>query len=241
MSGYSPRWRLTICAAVAFHFAAALGFSFIAEKFAPEPKMVDVTAFEWVDVDLSDETILVDEAEISAEPVQQNLSPFNAQDIFIPELELPEIPNVEEFKPPEIKPIKRPKFETKPVERPQNISSPKPQPPPPIVPEKPPATSTPPKIEELAEKQEIVQPPVAITEVYPEKVSDYKGFVSIAATIDANGKVTETEILQSSGQSAVDELAIKSAVQWTFRPALDQKNRPMPSIKIIVFDFKKLS
>lgn len=236
MKHYSPHWLPTIFAAIILNLSALVGFSFVAEKLAPEPKIVDVTDFEWIDVDLSDETISVDAEEIS-EPVQENSSPFNAQDIFIPELELPAIPDVEEFKPPEIKPRERPKFELKPVERPQNISPPKPLP---IVPEKPPA---PPKVEPADENREIVQPPVALTEVYPEKADglDYKGFVAIAATIDANGKVTETEILQSSGQASVDEIAIKAAVQWTFRPALDKKNRPMPSIKIIVFDFKKIS
>lgn len=224
MKNYSPHWPATICAAIILNLLAAFGFSFVAEKLAPEPKIVDVTAFEWVDVELSDETTLVDEPEISAEVVQENSSPFNAQDIFIPELKLPELPAVEEFKPPEIKPIERPK----PVERPQNIPKP-----PPIV--------KPPKVETPDENREIVQPPVAVTEVYPEKAGDFKGFVAIAATIDANGKVTETEILQSSGQEFVDELAVKAAVQWTFRPALDKNNRPLPSIKIIVFDFKKIS
>ena len=224
MKNYSPHWPATICAAIILNLLAALGFSFVAEKLAPEPKIVDVTAFEWVDVELSDETTLVDEQEISAEVVQENSSPFNAQDIFIPELKLPELPAVEEFKPPEIKPIERPK----PVERPQNIPKP-----PPIV--------KPPKVETPDENREIVQPPVAVTEVYPEKAGDFKGFVAIAATIDANGKVTETEILQSSGQEFVDELAVKATMQWTFRPALDKNNRPLPSIKIIVFDFKKIS
>ena len=224
MKNYSPHWPATICAAIILNLLAALGFSFVAEKLAPEPKIVDVTAFEWVDVELSDETTLVDEQEISAEVVQENSSPFNAQDIFIPELKLPELPAVEEFKPPEIKPIERPK----PVERPQNIPKP-----PPIV--------KPPKVETPDENREIVQPPVAVTEIYPEKAGDFKGFVAIAATIDANGKVTETEILQSSGQEFVDELAVKATMQWTFRPALDKNNRPLPSIKIIVFDFKKIS
>ena len=224
MKNYSPHWPATICAAIILNLLAALGFSFVAEKLAPEPKIVDVTAFEWVDVELSDETTLVDEQEISAEVVQENSSPFNAQDIFIPELKLPELPAVEEFKPPEIKPIERPK----PVERPQNIPKP-----PPIV--------KPPKVETPDENREIVQPPVAVTEIYPEKAGDFKGFVAIAATIDANGKVTETEILQSSGQEFVDKLAVKATMQWTFRPALDKNNRPLPSIKIIVFDFKKIS
>ncbi len=224
MKNYSPHWLPTIFAAIILNLSALVGFSFVAEKLAPEPKIVDVTDFEWVDVNLSDETISVDAAEISAEVVQENSSPFNAQDIFIPELKLPELPAVEEFKPPEIKPIERPK----PVERPQNIPKP-----PPIV--------KPPKVETPDENREIVQPPVAVTEIYPEKAGDYKGFVAIAATIDANGKVTETEILQSSGQEFVDELAVKAAMQWTFRPALDKNNRPLPSIKIIVFDFKKIS
>ena len=231
MKNYSPHWSATIFAAIILNLLAVLGIFFVAEKFSPEPKIADVTAFEWVDVDLSDETISVDAQEISAEPVQENSSPFNAQDIFIPDLKLPEIPAVEEFKPPEIKPIERPK----PVARPQNV--PRPQLPP-IVIEKPTAQ---PKVETPDENREIVQPPVALTEIYPEKAGDFTGFVAIAATIDANGKVAETEILQSSGQKFVDELTIKAAVQWTFRPALDEKNRPLPSIKIIVFDFKKLS
>ncbi|MBR2519383.1 MAG: TonB family protein [Selenomonadaceae bacterium] len=227
---YSPHWSATIFAAIILNLLAALGFSFVAEKLEPEPKIVEVTAFDWVDVDLSDEVISIDEDEIFVEPVKENSSPFNAQDLFVPELKIPELPAVEEI--PEVKPIERPK----PVERPQTVT----RPPPPIVTEKPPAQ---PKVEPPAENREIVQPPVAITEVYPEKADalDYKGFVSIAATIDEDGKVTETEILQSSGQELVDEIAIKAAVQWTFRPALDQYNRPLPSIKIIVFDFKKFS
>ena len=87
------------------------------------------------------------------------------------------------------------------------------------------------------------QPPVTIKEVYPEAGSGlgFKGYVSIAATIGTDGKVHETEILQSSGRYFVDEIALKAAVQWTFKPARDQNGKPMQSIKIITFDFRKFS
>ena len=225
---YSPHWSATIFAAIILHIVTAWGLSCVVPEPLPEENFAEVTAFEWVDVDLSDETILVDADGISTEPVKENSSPFNAQDLFVPELKIPEVPAVEKL--PEVKPIERPKpHEVKPAERPK---------PPEVKP-----TERPQQVEVPAENREIVQPPVALKEVYPQQGSGlgYKGFVSIAATIDADGKVIETEILQSSGRYFVDEIALKAAVQWTFRPALDQNNRPMQSVKIIVFDFRKFS
>ena len=227
MNEYSPRWTATIFAAMILHVAAALGFSLVAAEVEPAPTIEVAQSFEWVDVDLSDGDF-VDAEGISppTPPTQENSSPFNAQDLFVPETKIPELPAVEQFQPPtpEVKPIERPK------------------PQPHVV--KPPAQSKveePPKVEEPAEAQRLEQPPVALKEVYPEAGSGlgYKGFVSIAATVGTDGKVHETEILQSSGRYFVDEIALKAAVQWTFRPARDQNGKPMQSIKIITFDFRK--
>ncbi len=80
-------------------------------------------------------------------------------------------------------------------------------------------------------------------EVYPEEgsVLGFKGYISFAARIGKDGKVKSTEILQSSGRYFVDEIARKAAMQWAFKPALDQDGRPMECDKIITFDFKKFS
>ena len=92
-------------------------------------------------------------------------------------------------------------------------------------------------------RQVVTRPPITINAVYPEKGSGlgFKGYVSFAAHLSKEGKVTSTEILQSSGRYFVDEIARKAAEQWTFKPALDQHGRPMECDKIITFDFKKFS
>ena len=232
MNDYSPRWTATIFAAVILHVAAALGFSLVAEEVEPVPTIEDAQTFAWVDVDLSDGES-VDAEGILPPSTQETSSPFNAQDLFVPEAKISQLPAVEQFKPPtpEVKPIERTQLqppEVKPIERP------KPQ---------PPNVEELPKIEEPAEAQRLEQPPVALKEVYPKAGSGlgYKGFVSIAATVGTDGKVHETEILQSSGRYFVDEIALKAAVQWTFKPARDQNGKPMQSIKIITFDFRKFS
>lgn len=229
MKDYSPRWTATIFAAVTLHFAAALGFSLV----EPKPEVVpaiEAAEFDWVDVDLSDDAAGVDAEEISpstSPPVKENSSPFSAQDLFVPETKIPELPTVEQIPPPEVKPLERQRLQPPVAEKPKV--------------EEPPKVDAPPKIEQPAEAQRLEQPPVTLKEVYPEQGSGlgYKGFVSIAATVGTDGKVHETEILQSSGRFFVDEIALKAAVQWTFKPARDQNGKPMTSIKIITFDFRK--
>ena len=235
MSGYSTYWRTTIFAAIAFHFLAALGFSYVLPHLMPEPKIEAVAEFEWVDVDLLPPDVVVIEAQaIPTETVQETLPTFNAQDIFIPELTIPE-PIIE---PP-------PQLEIKPIE------PPKPQPPPQVIKTEQKAQQQVQSEESPKEvvvvpanaKQQLGQPPVIVTEVYPEKGSGlgYKGYVSIAATIGKDGKVKATKVMRTSGRMFVDEIARKAAMQWTFKPALDQDGKPMDCDKIITFDFKKFA
>lgn len=233
MTGYSTYWRTTVFVSIVLHFLAASGFSYVLPYLMPEPTIEDVAEFEWIDVDLSEEVVVEAEASAPLEPVQETLPTFNANDLFVPRAYEPEPVFVEEVQPPpEIKPIERP------------------QPPPPVVKREPPAQS---KAEVQSLKDEVVvsananqllgQPPVTITEVYPEKGSGlgYKGFVAIAATIGKDGKVKTTKVMWTSGRMFVDEIARKAAMQWTFKPALDQDGKPMECDKIITFDFKKFS
>ena len=235
MSGYSTYWRTTIFAAIAFHFLAALVFSYVLPHLMPEPKIEDVAEFEWVDVDLLPPDVVVIEAQaIPAETLQETLPTFNAQDLFVPELTIPE-PIIE---PP-------PQLEIKPIE------PPKPQPPPQVIKTEQEAqqqvqSEEPPKevvVVPANAKQQLGQPPVTVTEVYPQKGSGlgYKGYVSIAATIGKDGKVRATKVMRTSGRMFVDEIARKAAMQWTFKPALDQDGKPMECDKIITFDFKKFA
>ena len=237
MNGYSTYWRTTIFASIVFHFLAALGFSYVLPHLMPEPTIEDVAEIEWVDVDLLPEDVVVVEAEAipPTETVQETLPTFNARDLFVPDLKIPEPVLVEEVQPsPEIKPLEPPK----------------PQPPPQIVKTEPPAQTqtqeSPPKEEVVVpknSKQQLGQPPVTVTEVYPEKGSGlgYRGYVSIAATIGKDGKVKATKVMRTSGRMFVDEIARKAAMQWTFKPALDQEGKPMECDKIITFDFKKFA
>ena len=235
MTGYSAYWRTTIFAAIVLHFLAALGFSYVLPHLMPEPTIEDVAEFEWVDVDLLPPDVVVIEAEaIPTETVQETLPTFNARDLFVPDLTIPE-PIIEEPPPPppEIKPIEPPK----------------PPPPPQVVKTEEEAkqqveSEEPPKeVVVVQGKQQMGQPPVTIMEVYPEKGSGlgYKGYVSIAATIGKDGKVKATKVMRTSGRYFVDEIARKAAMQWTFKPALDQEGKPMVCDKIITFDFKKFS
>ncbi len=234
MTGYSTYWRTTIFASIAFHFLMALGFSYVLPHLMPEPTIEDAAEFEWVDVDLLPDDVTIIEAEaIPVENVQTTLPTFNARDLFVPDLSIPESVLAEE--PP-------------PLPEPKIIETPKPTPPQ-IMNNEPPAQI---KAEEPSPDKEVVvvpkntkqllgQPPVTVTEFYPEKGSGlgYKGYVSIAATIGKDGKVKATKVMRTSGRYFVDEIARKAAMQWTFKPALDQEGKPMECDKIITFDFKK--
>lgn len=235
MSGYSTYWRTTIFASIVFHFLMALGFSYVLPHLIPEPTIEDVSEFEWVDVDLLPPDVVVIEAEaIPTETPQETLPLFSAQDLFIPELTIPEL---------NIEPI-----ETPPLPEPKIIERPLPPTPPQVFRNEQEAKQ---QVEAEPEKEVVVvqgkqqlgQPPVTITEFYPEKGSGlgYKGYVSVAATIGKDGKVKATKVMRTSGRYFVDEIARKAAMQWTFKPALDQEGKPMECDKIITFDFKKFA
>lgn len=235
MKKYSAHWAATILAAIALHVAAALAFPQIVPLFKPAPKVQTVAEIDWVDVDIADDSVVTDAEAIPAD-VAETVPTFDAEALRLPELRTPET-----FKPPETpKPVENLKPPTKPVETPK----------PPPVTVKPPAQSKPPadKPDKPAETQQddkslMARPPITVNEVFPDKGSGlgYKGYVSIAVRIGKDGKVHTTEILQSSGRYFVDEIALKAAAQWTFKPALDQIGRPMECDKIITFDFRKFS
>ena len=232
MENYSAHWLPTILAAIAFHILLALGFSYILPNLTPEPKIENVTELELIDENLlPDETVVIDAEAIPSESVQESVPTFNAQDLVLPEMKIPE---------PIIKQIETPPPEIKPVE------PPKPKPPPQIVNKEEPK----PKVEPQPEKENAAQnnnkqlvtrPPITVNAVYPEKGSmlGFKGYISFVVRIGKDGKVKSSEILQSSGRYFVDEIARKAVVQWTFKPALDQIGKPMECDKIITFDFKK--
>ena len=225
MSGYSTHWRATIFAAIALHFLAAIIFSWLLPHLAPEKNFADVAELELVDVDLLPPDVTVIDAQAIPSSTQETLPTFNAADLVLPEIKLPE-PII--TPPPEVKPLEPPK--------PPQVIKDEPKPAQKIQDEEPP--------KELAPKenhQRLARPPVTIKEVYPEQgsVLGFKGYVSFAARLGKDGKVKSTEILQSSGRYFVDEIARKAALQWTFRPALDESGRPMECDKIITFDFMK--
>ena len=228
MNGYSTHWAATIFAAIIFHFAAALSFSYVLPKLAPEKNFEDVVEIELVDENFFQPEVVAQEA-IPSTDAQEILPTFKAQDLFVPDLKIPE-PKIEQ--PPEIKPLEPQKIQPPP----KIDSKPKPKP------EQKPEPEESPKEEPAPEdkRQRLVRPPITIMEVYPEEgsVLGFKGYISFAARIGKDGKVKSTEILQSSGRYFVDEIARKAAVQWAFKPALDQSGRPMECDKIITFDFK---
>lgn len=227
MEKFSSYWRATILAAIFLHGAAIFAMPYVVPIFSPAKNFQTDAELEWIDVELSDATIIEAQENLSVD-AQETLPTFNAEDLIVPEISVPEI---------KIEPLNPPPSQ-KPVELPKPPS---------------PAANKPtaPKNDSPAEKvdtpqnirQFMAKPPVAVKEVFPEKGSGlgYKGYVSIAVHIGKDGKIKSTEILQSSGRYFVDEIALKAAVQWTFRPALDQIGRPMECDKIITFDFKKFA
>ena len=234
MEKYSAHWTTTILAAIVLHIAAAAGFTYVLPSLAPAPKINAVAEMEWVDVDLTDVAAFVtDDEAIPSDAPQETVPTFDANDLVLPELQIPQ-PIIEPPKPtpPVVKPIEQPKPQS------PQPSDDNPNPPPQAA--QAPANET---VTPADSQQVVTRPPITVKAVYPEKGSllGFKGYISFAAHISKDGKVTATEILQSSGRYFVDEIARKAAEQWTFKPALDQRGRPMECDKIITFDCKKFS
>ena len=235
---YSAYWRTTIFVSIILHFIAWFGLSFALPYLMPKPKIDETMEMNWVDVDLAEEE------HIEVEPIDTS----KATEIKLPEYEfppiiIPDVPN----EPIYIEPIK-----DEPIPIPAD---------PPIQIQKPPeakiikdenevtkqSEKKLPKSEVSVitnqENQQMGQPPVIVNEFYPQKGSglNYKGYVSIAATIGKDGKVYNTKVILSSGRLMVDNIAINAAKKWTFKPALDKDGRPMACEKIITFDFKQFA
>ncbi len=210
---YYSHWLSTIFAAVALHIVAAIIFSFALPKLFPAQSPYEVEKINWVDVELVDEVAAIDEEIISVEP-QNNSTSFE----FAP-IELPPIIEPQKFEPPKIS--KPPETAPPPKVEPQKISEP--------------VEETPP------EKQILGSDAITISEVYPEKNFGFQGYVAISVTIGKDGKIKNAEVIMPSGIADVDNIALESAKKWTFKPALDQNNKPMERVKVITFDFTKIS
>lgn len=82
------------------------------------------------------------------------------------------------------------------------------------------------------------EPPRLIEDYYPSTAKvNFRGRVSVFATIGKDGKIIKTKIAVTSGKPEVDQLAMDAARRWTFKAALDQQGRPMECTKIISIPF----
>ena len=241
---HSNYWRKAIFLSLIIHLAAGLCLSFAVPKFFTE-KVLPVEE-DFIDVDLTNLESFVEESpdiEISEdEPIPE----FEFPEIVMPEFKIPEtVFETPKFTPPEIKPVeitKTPVVETPPPVQPKIET----ETPPPVKPEPEKTESKTPKIEKAVEEnvlQKLNRPAVIVNEVYPKKGSGlgYTGKIILNVKIDKSGRVVDADIVQGSGRMFVDSLAQEYITKWNFRPALDEKGRPMESSKVIQFDFKKFS
>lgn len=82
------------------------------------------------------------------------------------------------------------------------------------------------------------EPPVVITDSYPpDGMYTFKGVVRVFTTIGEDGRVKATKVAVTSGNRAVDELAMAFCRRWTFKPAKDSKGEPMACTKLIRIPF----
>ena len=251
MRHYSAHWRFTILAAILLHMVACLTFSLIQPHLSPMHKSQENVEMTWVDVEL------VTESSVTEEDITANTSTASTSTKyeFPPIVMPPDIPiestNTTPYieEPRELPPL------------PKRVKLPQRQP---ILTkdeeevldglERSPATpsdtaavtnaaNTANVADNLQGKQEMAEPPVTVNAYYPPEAHglDYKGYVAVAATIDTGGKVKEVKIVLSSGIELVDNIALKAARRWTFKPALDTDGKLMECDKIITFDFKEFS
>lgn len=223
-------WRQAIFLSLLIHFAAGICLTFALPKIFTE-KILPVEE-EFIDVDLAAENF-VEESAAPLETAEVETIP-EFPEIVMPELKIPETV----FEPPQFTPPEIPK----PAEilKPEKIQTPPP------VQQKISETETPPKVEKPVEEnlpQKLNRPAVIVNEVYPQKGSGlgYTGKIILNVKINKKGEVSGAEIVQGSGRMLVDSLAQDYIKKWNFRPALDDKGRPMESSKVIQFDFKKFS
>lgn len=91
---------------------------------------------------------------------------------------------------------------------------------------------------QAAPNQTMKTPPVVVSTYHPEiNATSFVGRVSVFAVIGTDGKVTGTKIAVTSGSTEADKIAMDAASRWTFKPALDQDNKPMECTKVISISF----
>lgn len=86
--------------------------------------------------------------------------------------------------------------------------------------------------------QQLGEPPKVVTDFYPAPdIVDFRGRVSVLATINKQGVVSEVKIAITSGRMLVDAVAKDAVRRWTFKPALDMDGKPMECVKVISIPF----
>lgn len=86
------------------------------------------------------------------------------------------------------------------------------------------------------------QPPKPVRKpqpVYPQSLLKRKigGRVQVACVVSDKGDVTSASVRTSSGQSKLDEAAVKAARRWKFKPAI-VAGRPSKGSVVIPFNFE---
>lgn len=235
MKKYSPHWRTVFLTAIIFHFFIGMIFFFALPYFFPKNEPKEIQEISWIDVNFVENEISADEEKF--ENIPENVPA--RQEIF--SAEFPPI-----ILPPAPEPVYIEKKNNPPAEIPE---------PPKILKNPLPTKKEESEIKNNSaenKKSDEVQKegrqllkvsPVTVKEFYPpkEKLSDFKSYVSVAVTIDKEGKVTQTKIVLPSGNTTIDNLVEEYAKKWLFKPALDQDEKPMECEKIITFDFKKFA
>ena len=81
------------------------------------------------------------------------------------------------------------------------------------------------------------QPARLIADSYPATGVNFRGRVSVFATIGKDGNVKKTKVAVTSGRRSIDEIAMAACRRWRFKPALDHNGQPMDCIQIISIPF----
>ena len=81
------------------------------------------------------------------------------------------------------------------------------------------------------------QPARLIADSYPATGVNFRGRVSVFATIGKDGNVRKTKVAVTSGRRSIDEIAMAACRRWRFKPALDHNGQPMECVQIISIPF----
>jgi TonB family protein len=134
----------------------------------------------------------------------------------------------------EPKPAPKPASPPAPVE-PKPVETPKPAPPPPPKPVEKPAPPPPPAPKgptRDAQPTDTVQPKI------PDELrsQDYKSYVRVRVTIEADGSATP-ELRTSSGNAEIDRRVLDALKRWKWKPALSD-GEPVKSVQLFKFEFE---